>query len=217
MQRKVASAYPAYLVPFLVVCITLLLLVDAAITYWHYEVSALHGLLRDQFNVDHERNLPTWFSSVQLLTAAHVANRIRRDLPTERSLTAASWFCLSAGLLFMSMDEVCGFHETLNSFTRGEWTLYGAGVAGFAAVLLVPVLLSVNVTTALMFVVAGGMFVAGAVGVEHQSAWFAEFNLLDTLEYRKQTLLEEGLEMISVTLFIYAAVRHLRQTQVVTG
>ena len=80
-----------------------------------------------------------------------------------------------------------------------------------------PVLLSVNVTTALMFVVAGGMFVAGAVGVEHQSAWFAEFNLLDTLEYRKQTLLEEGLEMISVTLFIHAAIRHLRKTQVATG
>ena len=92
----------------------------------------------------------------------------------------------------MSMDEVCSFHETLNSFTRGEWTLYGAGVAGLAAVLLVPVLLSVNVTTALMFVVAGGMFVAGAVGVEHQSAWFAEFNLLDTLDIGSKPCLRKA-------------------------
>ena len=55
------------------------------------------------------------------------------------------WYLLSVGSLLLSIDEIAGIHETLNSIDMmGDmsWTIPGAIVAGLAGLYFVPFLLN---------------------------------------------------------------------------
>lgn len=65
------------------------------------------------FDLDGEGNLPTWFSSAQLLTIAltlWAANRFRGDKPMPSRLFLN---LLAAGFLLLSIDETAQIHEAI--------------------------------------------------------------------------------------------------------
>ena len=95
------------------------------------------------------------------------------------------------------------FHlATRARIAEGLQALYGVGAVGLA---YLPFLARLRRRTAVLFVIAGLVYVGGAVGVER---WTGDD--VNSLEYNMWTTLEEGLEMFGVILMIYAVLDHMR-------
>lgn len=182
----------------------LLLVIHALLTLLHYQVMELPWLLRELFDVDEEESVPTWFSSSILLLSttylAYVSYLKRRSSDPH----ASSWLCLAYGFLFLSIDEVAGFHEALNSVMDASWAIPGAFLAMILLVVFAKFLRALPGPTGRGFVIAGLVYVGGAVGVELATEPYLYNDELDTLAYNLWTVVEEGMEMGGIIYFLSA-------------
>ena len=196
-----------FLVILLSILALALLLCHAALTIYHYQVSELPWLpWRQLFDVDEENNLPTWFSEFLLLTTAVLlwlcADKKRRD----KDPSVDHWYTLTIGFLLLAMDEIAGFHETINSLIDPTWAIGGGLLALGIGIGFIPFLRRLPKRTAILFVVAGAIYVGGAVGVEI----IGEPLDSDTMTYNLLTVLEEGMEMFGVIFFMYVLLGYMR-------
>ncbi|MDP3542429.1 MAG: hypothetical protein Q8T11_08185 [Elusimicrobiota bacterium] len=181
-------------------------------------------LLLRAFDVSAEQSVSTWYSAaglalaaalLGLVAAAHRAKRETRDL--------AAWVALAVIFALLSCDEVAGLHEVVSEhlhaalgtsgFLRFAWVL-PAGV--FLLVLgatLLPFLARLAPRRRRQFVVAGLIYVGGAVGREMIGAkLFSEAGDQRTLAYFLCGHGEEFLEMLGIVLFNSALIEHLAET-----
>ncbi len=198
-----------FLVVLLSVLALALLLCHAALTIYHYQVSELPWLpWRQLFDVDEENNLPTWFSEFLLLTTVVLlwlcADKKRRD----KDPSVDHWYTLTIGFLLMAMDEIAGFHETINSLIDPTWAIGGGLLALGIGLGFIPFLRRLPKRTAILFVVAGAIYVGGAVGVEI----IGEPLDRDTMAYNLLTVLEEGMEMFGFIFFMYVLLGYMRES-----
>jgi hypothetical protein len=206
-----ARRFPA----FLLVVSVALLGAHLVINLWHHFADiprepAWPWLLRQGFDVDQEHNLPSWFSSFLLGCAAWLLWLIARRARAEGMAWSRHWMALALGFLLLSIDEVAGLHETLNTMIEIPWTVPGGIVAVLACLAFVPLVRSLPRRTATLFVVSGISFIFGAIGIEIIGTGIAIDELhLATLKYNLWALLEESLEMLSIVLFIYALLRYM--------
>ena len=173
-----------------------------------------------RFDLGHEPSLPAWYSSLALLAcgvlAAVIAAVVRRD---------RVWWGL-LGLLFaaLALDEAVMIHEMADGVSREA--LGGGGVLYFTWV--VPGLIFTAAVCALFarflwrlpartrrrFVVAGGTFVVGAVGMEMAAGAVVDSHpteaagIASPAHIAVQTV-EETLEMLGVLLFLVAELDYL--------
>ena len=87
--------------------------------------------------------------------------------------------------------------------------LVSAGVAVVGAA-FVPFLLPLPRPTARRFLLAGAIYVTGAVGLEILGNDMVRERLRHTLQYCLSTTVEEGMEMIGVILFIHTLLHYMR-------
>jgi hypothetical protein len=161
------------------------------------------------FDLDEEESLGTWFSALILFAAGQLtllqSRYARRD-----SQPWILWWLLGAGFHLLSLDEVAGFHEFVNTVVADtHWTTFGAALVLAVAVAYLPFLWALPRRTRWLFILSGAIYVGGAVGVEWGTLWYEENGLLDTLEYNLWNALEEGMEMVGVILFICALLGHI--------
>ncbi len=168
--------------------------------YWH--VSML--------DLDKEEGFGTWFSAAILLFTGQLlllhAAAVRKS--TDRWFPW--WLVLGLGFVFLSVDEVAGMHEYLNTFLDetsdiSGWTDVALGGMALVGLAFLPFLWALRRRTAVLFVIAGCIYLGGAVGVER---WTGED--VDSLGYNMWTTLEEGMEMGGVIAMIYAVLDHMR-------
>jgi len=114
------------------------------------------------------------------------------------------------GFLLMAIDEVAGIHETINSAIVMTWAIPAAIMAVGIGIAFIPFLLHLPSGTALRFVVAGALYLTGAVGIEIIGNEMVGDRLSDTLGYKMATLAEESLEMVGLILFIHALLGLMR-------
>ena len=151
------------------------------------------------FDLDEEESFGTWFSAVNLLFAALLfycqAGLVGRDGNPMRYW----WYVLAAGFALMSVDEVVGLHELVNTvFDDSIWAGLSIGIVITTGLCYLPFLWRYRWRTSVLFVLAAILFTGGAVGVEQMSG--GEVN---SLGYNMLTGLEEGMEMSGVILAIY--------------
>ena len=101
----------------------------------------------------------------------------------------------------LSMDEIAGLHETVNSLIDFSWTIPGGILAALFDLAYLRFLLHLPSRTRWLFLLSGIIFVTGAVVVERSTDWYDDEDLLNTLPYNLWNALEEGLEMGGVVLF----------------
>ncbi len=186
-----------------------LLALHTALAIVHYRVQELPWLLLQLFDLDEENNLPTWFSSFLLLLTAAFLWLCAAQERAEASGGSGHWTALAVGFLLLSIDEVAGVHETINSVIQVTWAIPGGILAlgiGFA---FVPFLLRLPRRTALLFVLAGALYLAGGAGMEVYGNELVRQRLRDTLQYKLASLVEEGLEIGGVLLFLHALLGYL--------
>jgi hypothetical protein len=84
------------------------------------------GLRHDFFHLSREKNLPTWFPSIQLFFVAYfsiiVANK-ESLIEAQVGITTNQlfWYVIAAGFTFLSLDEFVEIHELIK---RREKTPY---------------------------------------------------------------------------------------------
>ena len=187
---------------FLVLVVLVLLVNHLMLQVFHYQWDAGHWVLRDLFDVDEEENFPTCYSAFALLISAGLLYVIACRKASEQDRFTRHWFGLALGFLVMSVDEVAGMHEALNTVTDFPWTIPAAVAVVVLVFVYFKFLLHLPLPTRIGFLLAGMLFAAGAIGVEHATDWYLENQSMDTLGYNLLTALEEGLEMFGVILFI---------------
>ena len=157
------------------------------------------------FDLDEEESFGTWFSVVILLYAGRLLLRRSRSADAEGDPWYHPWLVLAIGFHFLSIDEVVGMHEYINTVVENtRWTTFGAAIVGVLGLAYLPFLRALPSNIRFLFIVAGVTYVGGAVGVERATDWYDVHRLLDTLAYNLWTAVEETMEMAGVIVFIYA-------------
>jgi hypothetical protein len=193
----------------LVLATLTLLSIHVALQVYHYEFRRLPWLMRQFFDVDEEDSLPTWFAtSLHLLTAA-LLYLIARRKRAERDSWTGYWYGLSFVFVALSMDEIAGLHETINSVTSFSWVIPGAIAATIFGLVYIRFLWRLPPRTRWLFILSGCVFLGGALGVERATDWYKDADQLNTLAYNLWNAVEEGMEMSGVVLFIHAVLGYM--------
>jgi hypothetical protein len=172
----------------------------------------MHGFKR-LLDLNTERNLPTWFSSTILLTAAVLLGGIATD---GRRRHRTAWRFLAIVFVLLSLDETASIHEMTNAPLRAvlhsgpalyfPWILGGLLLATVVLVVEWRLLRALPRRTSVAFVIAGAIYVTGAAGFEAIAAPLYARHVHPLVQAALVTT-EESLEMIGVALFIVAIAR----------
>jgi hypothetical protein len=167
--------------------------------------------LHSALSLSYEGNLPTWYSSGLLWTAALglglCGNRGERR---ER----ARWWILAALFMLMSLDEAMELHEDLggaelHGVLYFSWVVPGALLTAAFALSYLTFWLRLPPLTRRGFAWAFGLYVGGALGMELPlGAWF-EAHGDENLGYALIDAVEESLEICGLSVFLVAIVRYL--------
>lgn len=172
------------------------------------------------FNVDGERNVPTFFtvilafSAVLLLAVIGFAGKARGNKDSRY------WFALAAGFAFLGYDEAFQVHEqmivpmrrlmgntNLGAFYFG-WVVPGIAGVCLLAVFFLKFLLRLPATTRNWMVFSGCLYLGGALGMEMLDGKYIAAYGAD-LMYSVLVTIEEGLEMLGLVAFIHSLLGHI--------
>jgi hypothetical protein len=244
----VLAIYTKTIVRALIIAVLLITLAGLAARFALYmwgEEELLHPLRI--FNVGEERSIPTWFESIQfllcsiLLAVVTVAKKQRSDR------YSLHWSVLSIILLLLSLDEVASIHEAIGQelerllhnttgFTPSGaisffWVVPGAAFVFIVLLAYLRFLAHLPQTTRRLFLLAGALFVLGALGIEMLTAqvvsssggianWVVfssggivnreSASAIPEILKGLQTSIEEMLEMLGLTAFLYALLEYIR-------
>jgi hypothetical protein len=174
------------------------------------------------FDLDQEMNIPTVYSTLAILTCSALLAAIARS---QRLINGVRhdrhWWALSLIFLALALDELLSFHEeltgrlefgALSRFTLFSWVALGAGFVLAVAAAFSRFLMRLPTTTRRLFLLAGSLFVAGAIVMEAVGGYYGGPGRQDSLAYLVVSHVEEVLEMAGIVVFIYALLSFLRRT-----
>ena len=188
--------------------------------YFYLRDEEVFGLV-DIFDFDIEGNVPTLYSAVALLFCSVLLAIIARSNWEKDGGWRRCWLGLAVIFLFLAIDEGVGLHEYLSEifekFMEPEgllhflWVVpYGIATAIFGLVYL-RFVLNLPKRTRALFVVAGVIFLTGALGIEMLSAREVDRHGIYTITYCLLYTFEELFEMLAIVLFIYALLSYIVQ------
>ena len=207
----------------------LLVLVFAAVTLLAVDLS-LQALkfsgtnfdhLTPRFDFDQEISVPTWFAQSLLLGAAGLLWLIAGLKRGVKRALRAHWSGLALIFLLLSIDEGSMLHEAAIDPIRALLNIQG-GVLYFAWVVPAVVFLGLFGLAYLRFwlslqsdlrntmLLAGGLYVAGAIGMEMVGGWYAS-TTGDGFGYQVIIAIEEFLELMGVITLIYALLKEVKK------
>jgi hypothetical protein len=158
------------------------------------------------FSLSYEANLPTWYASSLLLGCALLLSAIAREAGSRRG----HWIGLAAGFGFMSLDEAIEIHEHLGGRFGGagllhfDWVIPATGLVAVLGVLYLPFLGDLPPRRRRQFVIAGAIYVGGAVGADLPLGWWTSHAGPDNLGYAVIDWAGESLEVLGATIFLLA-------------
>jgi hypothetical protein len=174
------------------------------------------------FDLDQEMNIPTVYSALAILACSALLAVIARS---QRRVGGARddrhWWALSLIFLGLAFDELLSFHEELTgrvdfgAFSRVtlfSWVVLGAAFVLAVAAAFSRFLTRLPAATRRLFLLAGAVFVAGAIVMEAVSGYYGGPGRQDSLAYVIVAHVEEVLEMAGIVVFIYASLSYLRRT-----
>lgn len=166
------------------------------------------------FSLGAEGNIPTLYASFSMLFCAFLLATIGLAQRPGQPVSRRYWFGLSLIFGFLAVDELLEVHEKLIDPTReyfgASGALYYAWVIPYSIGALVivaayvPFLLRLPRRSAILFVLAGAIFVTGAIGFEMLSGTVYVPGMPLNARYVVIQTFEEVLEMSGTGIFIFA-------------
>jgi hypothetical protein len=201
-----------------------IILIGSILQVLFYNTNLDHYLLYldNLFNVDEELNIPSFYSTILLLTASLLLMVISFLQLKEKEKYRWHWLILTFGFLFLATDETITIHEHLNKPFKAILGNGSSGLLTFAWVvpgMIIVVALGITFWKFLFqlpektknaFILAGAFYIGGAIGVEMLGANYAEKHGLVNLTYATFTIVEETCEMLGIILFIRALLIYIQ-------
>ncbi len=182
-----------------------------------------HGLLR-LFDVSGESNIPEWYSVITLGFSSVLLLVIGLLKKGEHDRFTPYWLFMSFVFFFLSLDEGACIHEGVSSFMSTHAKTSGALSYGWVipwgiftlafAFFYIRFLLALPRKTAVLMVIAGAIYVGGALGMEFvEGALDQSIGALSMTEVIMRDLEEWG-EMGGILLFNYTLLSYLKNYEI---
>ena len=187
-----------------------------------YRLQSISWSLSDiarRFTLDSEGSVPAWYSSILLLTAGVLLAVVALVAFQQKDRWWKHWTALASLFCLLSLDEAASFHESLilplqkhfgaNGIFFFAWVIPGMFFVGAVGLAFLKFVLNLDHPTRNRFILSGVLFVGGALGLEFVGGAFMDKLGEQHILYIMAAATEETLEMLGVTLFIIAILRHL--------
>ncbi len=207
---------PSKVVKYLAIVVLLLIVANIAgvISTFILGHSHVFGLVA-LFDLDGERNIPTYYSSLTLFFCCALAAVIGLARREEGETDSVYWLVLAGLFLFMSVDELASLHEKLippmRSLFHASGIFYFAWVIPYAALAIgvgvayLRFLFRLPPAIRNLLIIGGIIYLDGALGMEMLGGLYRSMNGdQKDLTYAIMTTVEESLEMVGVLVFIHA-------------
>jgi hypothetical protein len=179
----------------------------------------------DRINLDEEISIPTWFQSTLLLLAGVLTALIALLSSRASRSYVRHWIVAAVALVLLAGDEMLAIHEMVIDPMRAlldvggglfyfAWIVPGAVVAVAFAATYLRFLAHLPERIRKLFVVAGILYLTGALGLEALDGAYASSQGQDTLGYMLLTDLEEIFEMAGQLVLVYALLSYLSMLEV---
>lgn len=175
----------------------------------------LREVVVPQLSLSYEHNVPTWYSSSLLFACALAAGAVARGAGRWRR----HWWGVVAVFGYASLDEAAELHEQLGGHldTSGvlyfDWVIPAVAILGVLAAVFLPFVRALAPATRRRLILAGAIYIGGAVGMELPLGWWVERAGNDNLAYGLIDWAEETMEMIGASLAVVALVAHRREAE----
>lgn len=177
------------------------------------------GLVR-LFDLDRERNIPSFFSGCLFLLNALLMGLVAKIVP--RSASRTIWLFFAGLFVFLAFDELFGVHERLTRPVRQAlhtsgllyyaWVLVYIPAVVLLAFVFVPVWRRLDRPVRSRLTLAAGTYLAGAVGVEIVAGAYREaVGPRWSLTYGILVAIEESLEMAGLILLTHSLLSLLKR------
>ena len=206
--------------PLLVVSgIVVVMSLAVTVTAWRLQLavpgSAPIPALR-WFDVNSERNVPTAWSALLLLSCAVTAAAL-----AVRGRGGSGWLLVAVTCAFLALDESFELHERLGGLGASvaddrlhfAWVVPGAALACVVGLVLLRRLRSQPAAVRRRLVVAGAVYLTGALVLETVSGQALGTWGAGGKAYTLVTSVEEGLEMAGASLLLAALLLQLRHAK----
>jgi len=165
------------------------------------------------FNVDREKNIPSLYAGFLLIFCSLLLGAIAVAKKRSRDRYSLHWQCLSIVFLYLSADEWFSIHETVNTLIHqnggitGEkqWDVLNLVILIVFSLVYLKFFFHLSKPLKKLFLIAGALFVFGALGIELMGANFFAYIYNQPRFFSEIIItLEELLEMLGSIVFIYA-------------
>jgi hypothetical protein len=188
----------------------LVVVAGGASVYAEYVLHSENYYWIQLFGLAYEQNLPTWYVSCLFLLCALLLAMIAATMHKQRRPYVIHWGMLALAFLYISCDETATIHElssgwfNLHGIFYYGWVIPGSLVVAGMGLLFLTFLGHLPRRTRVRFVVAGFIYVTGALCLDMVCAYLDDRSGTDTILYGMFDLIEESLEILGITLFLLA-------------
>jgi hypothetical protein len=175
-----------------------------------YFTLGLSGEITEIFSLSYEANVPTWWATILLFSCAIA---LASTALHEERLRGYFW-ALAILFAYMSLDEAVQIHEELARVYEGgrgvlyfSWVIPGAVIVVLVGLAFVPFLIALDASTRARFVIAGAIYVGGALVMELPLGWWTDTYGEETLGYALIDFVEETMELAGTGVFLDALLR----------
>jgi hypothetical protein len=180
----------------------------------NFRVVELPCHVRELFDLEENESFPGLFTSLILIFAGLTVLYHARQLREEGRAMRFLWQLLGIGFCLLAVEKFIGLHRKFGFLIGIPRQALAAGAAVLVGLAYIPFLLRLPARTRNLFVIAGAIYLAGAIGFDFATGWFPNVAAYDacgdrlvTLGYRLTAAVETGMEMSGVVLFIQAMLK----------
>lgn len=171
------------------------------------------------FDLDKEGNVPTLYSAVTTLLCAALLAVIALARRKQAKRDYLYWAGLAVIFLYLALDDGAAIHENIIRPLRD--TLHTSGVLYFAWVipygifvlilmlLYLRFLFSLPVRIRYLIILAGMLYVGGALGFELIGGYWTDHYGQDNVTYALLTTCEQSLQMAGILVFVYTLMSYI--------
>ncbi len=227
-SRNLITVSPAWCLRLLFVVVVIVVIIGAAANFGIYHVAAdpesnLAKVLR-RADLGHEPSIPNFYSAVAMLVAAALLALIGSLEQSVERTPWHYWYAFSLIFFALAIDEAVLFHEMIDAAihqrfeTSGAlffpWVIVGGVFVIVVGAIFIPFVYKKSKRTFKLFMVAGAIFVAGAIGMEMVASLIfsqagSEEAGVKTLAHTISMTIEEACEMLGMIVFIFALLDYL--------
>lgn len=211
---------------FLIACAILAAHCLAMVSKYGFGRDYVFGIV-PMFDFYEEGNIPTYFSTINLLLTAGLLHSIAEMVSRTSRRLAIPWRVLAFGFLFMSIDEFCDARMIISTMSKAlmnsqnitsvpyfsvAWTVPITAIVILLAVYFVPFLLRLRKVYLINFAIAGSLFVLATLGLETIEGYHAkETQGVRDFTFMVYVTIEEIIEIFAIIYFQHYLIAYMKE------